>query len=466
MKDQIKTYLQRSVTAKQQLLSDDQLIQVLEEAIQTLVSCYRKESKLLLCGNGGSTCDAIHMAEELTGKYQMERPPLAAIPLTDAAHITCTANDYGFESIFERGVEALGKTGDVLIAISTSGNSENVLRAAKKAKEKGMTVIGLTGSSGGKLLNHSDLILKAPSDITSHIQEMHITLIHILAEIAPRVIIATNLGLYQKIKGLEDVPSIAQRQNVGLNFKRLKVPVKNGYEIAADLVFTDKGPAKGTIVCLHGIRANKEHFIPLAKRLNNAQYNTVMVDLKAHGESGGRYCSFGFDEKQDLQDLLQYLKSEEGLSAPVGIWAQSLGAAIGLQAMAIEPGFEFAVLESTYAKLDDTVDQYAVNYTGFNFPPLTKFVFNRMQKIGGFDGGQCHPVDFAKSIDQPVLLVHGDKDDRIKPFNANLNFDALSTGNKDILWVDGANHYNVWKTGGEQYFATAIEFIRDQTKTE
>jgi len=180
MKDEIAAHIKTSIKTKQQLLEDGELLEKIEQLANTLVDCYKKKNKLMLCGNGGSTCDALHIAEELTGKYNLKRPPLAAIALTDAAHITCTANDFGFEAIFERAVKALGKEGDVLLALSTSGNSENVVRAALYAKKKNIFVCGFTGADGGILKDHCDLWIGVPSDNTAHIQETHITIGHIL----------------------------------------------------------------------------------------------------------------------------------------------------------------------------------------------------------------------------------------------------------------------------------------------
>jgi len=180
MKAEIEAHIKASISTKQQILSDELLMQKIENLANYVIDCYKNNGKLLLCGNGGSTCDAVHIAEELTGKYNLNRPPLAAIALADAAHITCTANDFGFETIFERGLQALGKPGDVLIAISTSGNSKNVIKAATYAQQNSIFVCGMTGSSGGILKQHCDLLINIPSSVTAHIQEAHITIGHLL----------------------------------------------------------------------------------------------------------------------------------------------------------------------------------------------------------------------------------------------------------------------------------------------
>ena len=146
-----------------------------------IAACFKNKNKILSCGNGGSHCDAMHFAEELSGRYRADRPALPAIAISDVSHITCTGNDYGFEYIFSRYIEAVGSEGDILLAISTSGNSKNILKAAQAAREKGMKVIALTGKDGGKLAALADVELRVPHDgYADRIQEVHIKIIHIL----------------------------------------------------------------------------------------------------------------------------------------------------------------------------------------------------------------------------------------------------------------------------------------------
>lgn len=139
--------------------------------------------KVLSCGNGGSMSDAMHFAEELTGRFRENRPGMASVAISDPTHITCVGNDYGFDYIFSRYVEAVGQSGDVLLAISTSGNSPNVLNAAKAAREKGIKVVALTGKSGGELAQVADIELRAPHmGYSDRIQEIHIKIIHVLIQ--------------------------------------------------------------------------------------------------------------------------------------------------------------------------------------------------------------------------------------------------------------------------------------------
>ena len=159
---------------------------------QLITDCYAKGGKAISCGNGGSHCDAMHFAEELTGQFSKPRRPLGAIALGDASHVTCTANDYGFEYIFSRQVEALGRPEDLLVALSTSGNSKNVINAVKKAKELGLRTVGLLGKTGGELKDLVDVAIVVPAETSDRIQEMHIKIIHTVIETLERSLFPEN----------------------------------------------------------------------------------------------------------------------------------------------------------------------------------------------------------------------------------------------------------------------------------
>lgn len=163
---------------------EDDYLSIISEIGERCKQAVADGYKILLCGNGGSAADAQHLAAELIGRFVKERRSLAAVALTtDTSILTSIANDYSYDTVFERQVEGLGRAGDVLIGISTSGNSENVLRAMKKARDIGMHTIGLTGEDGGKLKSICDLTLIVPSRITARIQEMHILAGHIICEL-------------------------------------------------------------------------------------------------------------------------------------------------------------------------------------------------------------------------------------------------------------------------------------------
>lgn len=166
-----------------QKFNNSENFEKIQKAGQTLVDSLKNGGKIYSCGNGGSMCDSMHFAEELTGRYRDNRKAIPAISISDSSHISCVSNDYGYEFIFSRFIEAFGNEGDVLFAISTSGNSQNVLNAINTAKEKGMKVIGLTGKDGGKMANLCDVEIRAPySEYADRAQEIHIKVIHSLID--------------------------------------------------------------------------------------------------------------------------------------------------------------------------------------------------------------------------------------------------------------------------------------------
>lgn len=155
----------------------------LKTAGDLMVEAIKNGGKIISCGNGGSMCDAMHFAEELTGRYRNDRPALPAISISDPSHMSCVSNDYGYEFVFSRYLEAIGQKGDVLLGISTSGNSKNILKAIEVAKKKGITVVGLTGKDGGQMAELCDVEIRAPySDYADRAQEIHIKCIHSLID--------------------------------------------------------------------------------------------------------------------------------------------------------------------------------------------------------------------------------------------------------------------------------------------
>lgn len=179
----IKQHFNEAYSVLEQFLSDDSNFEKIEEAGAIMVDAIAKGGKILTCGNGGSMCDAMHFAEEMTGRYRENRKALPAISLSDASHISCTGNDYGFDYIFSRQVDAIGSENDVLLAISTSGNSVNIINAALSAKNKGMKIVALTGKTGGKLPDYSNVNILVPhKGWSDRIQEIHIKVIHSLID--------------------------------------------------------------------------------------------------------------------------------------------------------------------------------------------------------------------------------------------------------------------------------------------
>jgi D-sedoheptulose 7-phosphate isomerase len=177
----ISQELQQASSVLQAFLETPSAIAAIEKAAGAMGDAVKSGGKIISCGNGGSHCDAMHFAEELTGKYREARKAIPAICISDPSHISCVGNDYGYEFVFSRYLEALGNKGDVLLAISTSGNSANVLQAAITAKAKGMKVVAMTGNNGGKLGPLADVEIRVPHvGYADRIQEIHIKVIHIL----------------------------------------------------------------------------------------------------------------------------------------------------------------------------------------------------------------------------------------------------------------------------------------------
>ncbi len=163
-------------------LGSKENVENINSAISLFVHAFNHQGKAFSCGNGGSMCDAMHFAEELTGRFRKERRALPALAISDPSHLTCVANDYGYNFVFSKYIEAWGTKGDVLLAISTSGNSENIINAVNIAKTKGLKVIGLLGKGGGKLKSMVDVPIVVNSSVSDRIQEIHIKCIHIFIE--------------------------------------------------------------------------------------------------------------------------------------------------------------------------------------------------------------------------------------------------------------------------------------------
>lgn len=186
----ISAELNEAATLLQSFLHDGNNILKIEEAATAICNSIKSGGKVISCGNGGSHCDAMHFAEELTGRYRENRKALPAICISDPSHISCVSNDFGFDFVFSRFIEGLGNKGDVLLALSTSGNSANIVNAVTAAKEKGMKTIVLTGKDGGKLASMADIEIRVPHfGYADRIQEIHIKVIHILMLLIERQVV-------------------------------------------------------------------------------------------------------------------------------------------------------------------------------------------------------------------------------------------------------------------------------------
>ncbi|MFQ1006840.1 phosphoheptose isomerase [Gilliamella apicola] len=179
--DNIRNELTQAIDVLTKFVSDEKNLKAIQQAAVLIANSFKQGGKVLSCGNGGSHCDAMHFAEELTGRFRDNRPSYPAIAISDVSHISCVGNDFGFDYIFSRYVEGVGNKGDVLLGISTSGNSTNVIKAIEAAKQKGMKIITLTGKDGGKMNGLADVDIRVPHfGYADRVQEIHIKVIHIL----------------------------------------------------------------------------------------------------------------------------------------------------------------------------------------------------------------------------------------------------------------------------------------------
>ncbi|KGK08973.1 phosphoheptose isomerase [Vibrio navarrensis] len=182
--DLIRNELTEAAEVLNKFLSDEHNLAQIEAAAKMIADSFKQDGKVLSCGNGGSHCDAMHFAEELTGRYRENRPGYAGIAISDPSHLSCVSNDFGYEYVFSRYVEAVGRKGDVLFGLSTSGNSGNILKAIEAAKAKGMKTIALTGKDGGKMAGLADVEIRVPHfGYADRIQEVHIKIIHIIIQL-------------------------------------------------------------------------------------------------------------------------------------------------------------------------------------------------------------------------------------------------------------------------------------------
>lgn len=179
----IKNRIRESIRVKEQLLNDEAILSAIQKIVETCVKAFQADKKILFAGNGGSAADAQHLAAEFSGRFYKDRTPLYAEALhVNSSYLTAVANDYSYEEVYSRLIAAKGRAGDVFFGISTSGNSKNILKAIETAKKQGMIVVGMTGSTGGKMKDVCDFLINVPSDDTPRIQEAHILVGHIICE--------------------------------------------------------------------------------------------------------------------------------------------------------------------------------------------------------------------------------------------------------------------------------------------
>lgn len=263
-------------------------------------------------------------------------------------------------------------------------------------------------------------------------------------------------GIYQQIQNKPK--SVAQTNYTKCFFspKKLTWQSNEGLTLHAD--FLKANQPKGTILLLHGIQSSKERYHALMPILAEHGYSSVSLDLRAHRDSEGRFCTFGVKEKLDVQALISQLE-ENGVQKPFGIWGHSLGGAVALQSLALDSRLSFGIIESSFSSFETIVDDYFSLYSGFSFPIFSSYLARRAGRLSNFNASESSPIQACKQINQPMFLVHGDADKKISINYGKANFDALSSSKKYFLPIKNGSHDQIWEDAGKDYFFTVIQFI-------
>lgn len=284
-----------------------------------------------------------------------------------------------------------------------------------------------------------------------------IALVVIIEFIAPyAVIMPQKIDL---VKNKDRFPYGAFPKDYGLNTLSLDIITEDSISLSNYLALSSRDSSKGTIIMLHGIGGCKEDYLGVAKSLSDSGYHCMIYDARAHGQSGGAHCTFGYHEKKDVQAVVSaILKYAPNTS--IGIWASSMGAAVALQALAIEPRIEFGVIESTFTELSEVVYQYQKRYCyGIGLRFAANRALSLAGRIAGFDPFEIKPIEACKSIKQPVLMHHGDADENIDIRYGKQLFENLASKDKTFYTIKGGGHTNLYTIGGKDYYDNTLNFI-------
>ena len=280
---------------------------------------------------------------------------------------------------------------------------------------------------------------------------------------APRFITEIKNPLIEIIKGDYLLTTSSGFENNHVKGKYITFKSFDNIELSSYLTYSSRDTALGTIILLHGIRSNKERFIELSAMLSKQGFNSVALDLRAHGSSSGTHCTFGVKEKKDISELLNVLEKQENIDENIGIWGQSLGGAVGLQAIGRDKRIKFGIIESTFSDFKTITNDYFNYHVGIYIKPLTNYLVYRAGKIAGFNPEDAKPLKYCENIEQPILIIHGNKDKRINIKYAKDNFAKISSKKKEFIEIENANHLNVWEIGGDEYFGRIMKFIKENT---
>ena len=248
-------------------------------------------------------------------------------------------------------------------------------------------------------------------------------------------------------------------KDLGLDYELLKVKTGDNFVLNGYWIKTDRVEAKGVLILLHGIGGCKEHFLHLSKELSYLGIESIVFDSRAHGVSGGEFCTYGFKEKHDISKIVDRIKSVKP-DYKIGIWGNSLGGAIALQTLEIEKRINFGIVESTFTELDQVVYDYKKRILkGFGIKIISDIALKRAGKIGDFDPDKVKPIESIKKIEQPMFMAHGDADKNISVDYGKALYSQLKSIDKELVIIKDGGHFNLFEKGGEEYKSNIFKFI-------
>ena len=251
-----------------------------------------------------------------------------------------------------------------------------------------------------------------------------------------------------------------------VSFEKMNVLGIDSVQLDSYLVSPKNDSIKGIVILIHGIGSCKEQFIDLARKFADEQIGSFIFDLRAHGKSEGEYCTYGFQEKYDVQNIVSKLKSHYP-NLPIGIMGSSLGGAVAIQALELDERIQFGVIECTFGQLDQIVFDYQKRFTfGVGFKSITDIALERAGEIADFDPEKIRPINSVKQIEQPMFIAHGDKDIHISPEYGKALYDNLASIDKHFELVKGADHNYIHQIGGAEYSRKVLNFINRQLESK
>ncbi|MDA9066658.1 lysophospholipase [bacterium] len=251
-----------------------------------------------------------------------------------------------------------------------------------------------------------------------------------------------------------------------VSFEKMNVLGIDSVQLDSYLVSPKNDSIKGIVILIHGIGSCKEQFIDLARKFADEQIGSFIFDLRAHGKSQGEYCTYGFQEKYDVQNIVSKLKSHYP-NLPIGIIGSSLGGAVAIQALELDERIQFGVIECTFGQLDQIVFDYQKRFTfGVGFKFITDIALERAGEIADFDPEKIRPINSVKQIEQPMFIAHGDKDIHISPEYGKALYDNLASIDKHFELLKGADHNYIHQIGGAEYSRKVLNFINRQLESK